>query len=371
MEDTALKRILMYVIFLGVFLGIYGGMNYYVFRSITKGFMITGLNKKLLAAFFIFMASSFMVSQFLKSKMDVYVLFYLGSLWLGVLAISISILLFKDLIVFFIPNYRRLASVISIFLIIIGTGLSIWTVLKGPKVKNIDLNFADGRVTEPFSVVLLSDVHLGMMTSHKWLDTVIDSVNALEADIIVITGDLIDDDYHHVERFIPQMQRFKSKYGTFAISGNHEVYRGIENFHTFTRESNVVALDSKIEVVGDLVNIIGLEDFYAGRNNKEAFREKLTELINQGNANNLNLLLFHQPEHFELAAGLGIDLQLSGHTHGGQIPPLNFLIPLRYKYGKGLYNYLSSYIYTSTGTGTWGPPMRIFSVSEIVKINLN
>ena len=360
----------MYIIFLGVFLGIYGGMNYYVFKSITKGFMITGLNKKLLAAFFIFMASTFMVSQFLKSKMDVYILLYIGALWLGILSISISILLFKDLIVFFLPNYRTVAAIISIFLIIIATGLSIWTVLKGPRVKNVDLTFEDRNVKEAFSIVLLSDVHLGMMTSQKWLDTVVASVNKLEADIIVITGDLIDDDYHHVERFIPQIQQFESKYGTFAISGNHEVYRGIEGFHTFTRESDVIALDSKIEVVGDLVNIIGLEDFYAGRNNKEAFQKKLTEIIKQGNPNNLNLLLFHQPEHFQLASELGIDLQLSGHTHGGQIPPMNFLIPLRYKYGKGLYNYLSSYIYTSTGTGTWGPPMRVFSVSEIVKINI-
>ena len=360
----------MFSLFLGIFLSIYGGMNYYVFRSITKGFLITGLNKKLLAAFFIIMASTFMISQFLKSKFDVYILFYIGALWLGILSISISILLFKDLFVYFLPHFRRTATIISIFLILLGTGLSIWNVLKGPVVKTIDLKHHKISADTSLSIVLLSDIHLGMTTSQHWLETVVNSVNQLEADIIVITGDLIDDDYHHVERFIPQMQRLKSRYGTYAISGNHEVYRGIENFHEFAKASNILALDSRIQVIDDLVNIVGLEDFFAGRNNKAEYEEKLKALLKQGNPDNLNLLLFHQPEHFQEAVGLGIDLQLSGHTHGGQIPPLNFLIPLRYKYGKGLYTAKDSYIYTSTGTGTWGPPMRIFSVSEIVKINI-
>ncbi len=363
-----MKRILMFTVFLGIFLAIYGGMNYYVFKSITSGFLITGNSKRLLAGFFVIMASLFLVSQFLKSKMDVYILFYIGALWLGILSISITILLCKDLIVFFFPHYRKIGAIVSIILIIAGTGLSIKNVLRGPIIKTVNLSYEGAA---PLSIALLSDVHLGMMTSKSWLDTVIDSVNQLEADIIVFTGDLIDDDYHHVERFIPQMRRLKSKYGIYAISGNHEVYRGIENFHTFTRETGMIALDSKIQVIDNLVNIVGLEDFFAGRNNKEAFEEKLKDLLQQGSPDNLNLLLFHQPEHFELAAELGIDLQLSGHTHGGQIPPLNYLIPLRYKYGKGLYQYAESHIYTSTGTGTWGPPMRIFSTSEIVKININ
>ncbi len=363
-----MKRILMFAVFLGIFIAIYGGMNYYVFKSITSGFLIVGNSRRLLAIFFVVMASLFLVSQFLKSKMDVYIVFYIGALWLGILSISITVLLLKDLIVFFLPQYRNIAAIVSIALILAGTGISIRNVLTGPVVKTVNLSYEGAA---PLSIVLLSDVHLGMMTSKRWLDTVIDSVNRLEADIIVLTGDLIDDDYHHVERFIPQMQRLESKYGTYAISGNHEVYRGIENFHTFTREANIIALDSQIRVIDNLVNIIGLEDYFAGRNNKEAFEEKLKELLQQGSPENLNLFLFHQPEHFQLASDLGIDLQLSGHTHGGQIPPLNFLIPLRYKYGKGLYKYADSHIYTSTGTGTWGPPMRIFSTSEIVKLNIN
>lgn len=352
-------------------MSIYGGMNYYVFRSITRGFIITGLNKKMVAAFFIAMASTFIVSQFLRSKIDVYVLFFIGALWLGILSISISILFIKDIAVYFFPHMRRLTTLISLLLILFGTGISIFNVLKGPVVKNVDIRLKDyPTASEALTVVHLSDIHLGMMTSRAWLDSVINTVNQLEADIIVITGDIIDDDYHHVEKFIPQMKGLKSRYGVYAVSGNHEVYRGIDSFHEFTKATNIIAVDSELQVIENKANIMGLEDYYAGRNNRIDFKQKLESLISQGISDNINILLFHQPEYFEEAAGLGIDLQLSGHTHGGQIPPLNFLIPLRYKYGKGLYSYMDSFIYTSTGTGTWGPPMRIFSSSEIVKITI-
>lgn len=346
-------------------------MNYYVFRSITRGFLITGTGKKLLAAFFITMASTFIVSQFLRSKIDVYLLFYIGALWLGILSISMSLLLIKDLAVYFFPNIQRAATIFALLLIVIGTGISIFNVLKGPVVKNVDITLKSyPKGVEALSIVHLSDIHLGMMTSKAWLNSVINTVNQLEADIIVITGDIIDDDYHHVERFIPQMRELKSRYGVYAVSGNHEVYRGIDSFHEFTKATNIIAVDSQIKVVNNRANIMGLEDYYAGRNDRQAFKEKLEDLIKQGDPNSIDILLFHQPEYFQEAAELGIDLQLSGHTHGGQIPPLNFLIPLRYKYGKGLYSYMDSFIYTSTGTGTWGPPMRIFSSSEIVKITI-
>ena len=154
----------------------------------------------------------------------------------------------------------------------------------------------------------------------------------------------------------------------FAVPGNHEFYSGIENFLNFARMANIQVLRNENVTIADGIQIIGIDDkagkMISGRD------VDLRSAALDCNFNNPVILLSHRPTNFEESAGIGVDLQLSGHTHAGQIPPMDLIVRLVYKYPYGLYKYKSAFIYTTCGTGIWGPPMRLFSQSEIVKIDL-
>lgn len=362
-----MKKALKFALFFTIFSGIYGGMNYYVYRSVLQPYSISGLPLLGIRLLFWFLGSAYLINQFIKRKIHLPLLSYLGATWMGVLSIALTVYLLKDILIFILPVYQGAFNRWSLAFIILLTFLSTINVLRGPKVKHIQIQHKKLE-REPLSLVLLSDVHLGMMTSEKWLGEVVDQVNGLKADFIVITGDLVDDSFEVVKRFVPIIKKMNSKYGTYAVAGNHEHYQGIEHFEKFLKASDITLLNNESLTLAEKINLIGLDDeAVTGGSLVHS-----TELVLQKCDPALfNVLLVHQPVGFPEAAKNGVDLQLSGHTHRGQIPPLNFLVHLVYKYAYGLSQIDDSYIYTTSGTGTWGPPMRLFSSSEIVKIQIN
>jgi len=360
------KRIAGFSIFFIVFLAVYGGMNYYVYLNVVRGFQISGGGLLLLKFFFVFLASAYPISQFLKRKRPVPVLYHLGALWMGVMSISISVFLVKDILSWVLPQNIK-GEQFSMALIFILTSYALAKALKGPGIKTVKIQHK--KLDESLNIVHLSDLHLNTMTSPKWLARVIHEVNNLEADIVVITGDMVDDSFTNVEAFAPVMGKLKAKHGVYAITGNHEYYMGIEHFHKFCSMADITMADNKFISITDNINLLGLDDKIAKA--EGGIAEKTQELLSTSNADSYNILLVHQPVGFQKTAKLGIDLQLSGHTHRGQFFPFNLLVPLFYRYSYGLHAIGKSHIYTSSGTGTWGPPMRLCSSSEIVKILVN
>jgi predicted MPP superfamily phosphohydrolase len=165
-----------------------------------------------------------------------------------------------------------------------------------------------------------------------------------------------------------QLKRLDAAHGVLAITGNHEFYAGLDIFKEMAKQSNIKILRNKTITIADTLQIIGLDDD-AGKQ----FGIKgpgLDALIKTCDQNKPIILLFHRPLRFDEAAAKGVDLQLSGHTHAGQIPPADIMVWLIYKYPWGLYKKGDAYIYTSSGTGLWGPPMRFLSRNEIVYITL-
>jgi uncharacterized protein len=214
----------------------------------------------------------------------------------------------------------------------------------------------------------LSDLHLDFLKSDKWLKDIINKTNNINPDLIVITGDLIDNDLSKIQQFCESLKKLKSKYGVYAVTGNHEFYVGINEFIKVAQHSNIKVLRNEKETISDSIELIGIDD-NTGKRFSEIGSDLKTALKNCDLKKPI-ILLSHQPDIFSEAVKNGVDLQLSGHTHAGQIPPMDLIVKFYFKYPYGLYHRNLSYLYTTSGTGIWGPPMRLFSRSEIVKIIL-
>jgi hypothetical protein len=219
-----------------------------------------------------------------------------------------------------------------------------------------------------FTIVQLSDIHINLAKPKKDFEHMVSDVNSLNPDLIVITGDMIDADLTKANHYSDILSKFKSKYGVYACTGNHEFYAGVELFESIAEKSNIIVLRNRNVNIGDIIELAGVDD-KAGRGFGEQGDNLTLALANIDHTKPV-VLMSHQPDLFKKAQGMGVDLQLSGHTHAGQIPPLDLIEQFIFKFPNGLYKRGESYIYTTVGTGYWGPPMRLFSRSEIVKIVL-
>lgn len=356
------KRILGFSLFVAVFVAVYGAMNYYVYLNTAIIIPSAGILpvQVLIAA----LALAYPLSQFMRSWAGVHILSFFGAVWMGILSIAIVVFAARDLIALVSPFRAQGLALGLIFALTIWAAGKAWW---GPKLKTVSIRH--GKLANSFNIVHLSDMHLGKMTSSQWLERVVNQVNSLEADIIVVTGDLVDDTSAAVEKFTPVFRGLRAKYGVYAVSGNHEHYRGVDNFQEFCRSAGIMAADGKLLSVSAGVNIVGI----GGRTTRAGaeLENGIRSLLSSVSPEDYNILLIHHPVGFPKSSQLGIDLQLSGHTHRGQIPPFNLFVHFVYRYAYGLHSLGDSHIYTSSGTGTWGPPLRLGSNSEIVRIQVN
>lgn len=360
-----MKKVLLITLGIFIFFAIYGGMNYYVYKNIVAGIEIAGITLILFRLSFWVLGTAYIGGQILKKVVNTSNLTYLGSVWMGILGISMTIFFIRDLSAWLLPIDNDL-YLVAYMIILIMIIYSFFKVKAGPKIKCVDINRSKNN-GKSISIIHLADIHLGVMTSEKWLEDVVKKINDLNGDMVVITGDMVDDSFHIVKMFAPQMASIKARIGVFAVAGNHEHYQGIDNFYEFCKAANITILDNESIMVDDKINLIGIDDNLV---KEGTLYQKVNELIGKDN-DSYNVLLLHQPVGFNKLSEMGVHLQLSGHTHKGQLPPLNLLVPIKYPYSYGLHSLGNSHIYTTSGTGTWGPPMRLFTNSEIVKINVS
>lgn len=297
----------------------------------------------------------------------VYLVYLILSLALGLLFyLTISGIIFKIIELF---NFKidllllsRIGVLVAVVLFIIGLFSAVF-----PKVKNISVSMAGlNDYWRGKTVVQISDVHLGGEHSLKFFSRQVDKINSLNPNLIVITGDLFDGNDSNLESFIPQLSRLKATDGVVFIPGNHDTYLGLEKIIPILTKSNITVLQDEAVTISGL-EVIGLS------------LHKLTTDDNPTIINNLSayngqarILLKHVPLDITWAKNQHVGLQLSGHTHHGQMFPLNILTYLFYgKYEYGLHTDGDYNIYTSSGVGSWGPPVRTFNRAEIINITLN
>ena len=224
-----------------------------------------------------------------------------------------------------------------------------------------------------YAIVQISDIHVGPTIKRGYLNAIVTRVNGLKPDAIAITGDLVDGSVRRLALHTEPLARLQARDGAFFVTGNHEYYSGAEEWIAEMRRLGLTVLMNEHVVrerEGAAIVIAGVTDFSA-HHFDESHRSDPQAAVAGAPANaHARILLAHQPRSAEAAADAGFDLQLSGHTHGGQFFPWNLFVPLQQPYTAGLNRLRSLWVYTSRGTGYWGPPKRFGAPSEITRVRL-
>jgi uncharacterized protein len=358
-----------FVVFLVIALSVYTAMHGFIYWRLASGLTLTSGQRLALKLILIAGALTFIAAEFLSRLTPLYPFLYAGSVWLGILAIAFAVFLVELALSLIFASQRRLLVLAALALVFLITVVSLVNVTLGPVLRQVRVPMrglpAD---LDGFTIVQLSDLHLGNLTSSRQLRRIVERVNALRPDLICVTGDALDGDVSHDGVFGEILGSLRARHGVAAVTGNHEFYAGIGKFLDLARHCRWRVLRNQSWIIDGRIAIVGLEEDSARRFKLPG--PDLEAALDHVPAAMPKVLLYHQPAGFPEAARRGIGLQLSGHTHAGQIPPMEFLVWLVYKYPWGFYRLGQSHIYTTSGTGTWGPPMRFLSRSEIVKLTL-
>ena len=224
-----------------------------------------------------------------------------------------------------------------------------------------------------FTIAQISDIHVGPTIKRGYLDAIVDKVNALEADLIAVTGDLVDGSVVSLAPHTAPLARLSSRHGTYFVTGNHEYYSNAHDWIAEVRRLGLTVLMNEhvvLEHQGASLLVAGVTDYTAHHFDESHRSDPHAALAGAPAHAAVKVLLAHQPRSAAAAAEAGFDLQLSGHTHGGQFFPWNLFVPLQQPYTSGLNRLRELWVYTSRGTGYWGPPKRFGAPSEITRLRL-
>jgi predicted MPP superfamily phosphohydrolase len=225
---------------------------------------------------------------------------------------------------------------------------------------------------EGFRIAQFTDIHVGPTVKRDYVQTIAEQVNGLEADVIAFTGDLVDGSVHSLRDDVAPLKDLYAPYGTFFITGNHEYYSGAKPWIEEAERLGFAVLLNEHRVLqrnAGRIILAGVTDYGAGQFISSQASDPEAALSNAPPAH-VRILLAHQPRSIFAASKAGFDLQISGHTHGGQFIPWNFFVTLGQPYVKGLHKFNNTWIYVSRGTGYWGPPLRLGVPPEITVIKL-
>lgn len=229
------------------------------------------------------------------------------------------------------------------------------------------------KVFSGFRVVQLSDMHIGPTLDKIWCEGIVARVNALKPDIVVITGDLVDGRVSDLQDDVAPLKKIKAPKGIYFCTGNHEYYSGaVEWCDELTRMGIKVLRNERVSITKDGISfdLAGVDDFSA-EGHAPGHKADLKKALKGRDPSRECILIAHQPRQIEEASDHQVGLQLSGHTHGGQIWPWNYLVKIQQPYVKGLVNHKGTWLYINQGTGFWGPPMRLGTYAEISLIELD
>lgn len=282
----------------------------------------------------------------------------ISSAWMGI-SIFLLFLLggYEILNLFFsIPPFTA-----GIAIIVFASIISAYSILNSIslEIKNVEITIPN--LKRDMSIVQLSDIHIGSVRNSGFIKKIVKKTNTLNPDIVLITGDTVDGSAEIHPHMFDAVNNINAP--VFLILGNHEVYEGLENVLPVLKTVNINILRNEMVKIED-VQIIGV-DYSFNRNH-------LKDVLSRMEIDRLksSILMYHVPTNLEVANEAGISLQISGHTHKGQLFPFNILGRLVFPYFNGLYEYKDTQIYVSQGTGTWGPPMRLGSKNEITLLKL-
>lgn len=314
-------------------------------------------------AFFLFASiglRNFNIPDYLLRNM-----FQIGSIWMVFLLYMVLLLIVLDIAKIFISipgNTLWYSLAITCCLLIYGH-----INYKNPRIEHIDINLEKKFGGENIKIVSVSDIHLGYGTGLSTLRDYVTLINSKNPDIILISGDLIDNNLKPLlqEPFDKELSKLKAPMGIYMVTGNHEYISGINACSDFLKNTPINMLRDSIVVLPNGIQIIGRDD----RSNRK--RKQLSDLLTQVDMDNPVIVLDHQPYKLSKVDSLKVDMQLSGHTHHGQIWPLSLVTDHLYEQSHGYRKWNHSHIWVSSGLSLWGPPFRIGTKSDLAVIELH
>ena len=254
------------------------------------------------------------------------------------------------------------------------TAIGLFNARRRPRVVEVDVRLNDLPAgLHGFTITQISDIHAGPTIKRAFLERIVNQVNSLESDLIAITGDLVDGSVHELAMHVEPLARLKAKYGTFFVTGNHEYYSGAPAWVRELRRLGLIVLQNEHVVLyhqGIPFVLAGVTDYSAHHFDERQRSDPMAALIGAPKNPIPKILLAHQPRSATAAQAAGFHLQLSGHTHGGQFLPWNFFVRLQQPFTAGLHRLENLWVYTSRGTGYWGPPKRLGAPAEITRLRL-
>jgi predicted MPP superfamily phosphohydrolase len=369
--------------FLAVFLSVYGSLHLYVLIKVRRALYLEYWSYYLFLAFLAFMMLAPILARVLTAfdfPTFALIMTWIGYVWMGYIFIFVCVAAPIDLYHLFVAGLQQLvnADLINYVLLrrhslslvaLTAAGLMIYGAYSAYRVHPEHLAFQTPKIpaeTGRVRIVQITDLHLGTMLYPGRLAPVLSAIQEAQPDILVSTGDLVDSPLRNAPELAKLIKSIVTPLGKFAVTGNHESYHGLDEALAFTEAAGFQILRNDSIMIKNLLAVAGVDDpavaSEANPNEAALLSALPTDLF--------RLLLKHRPESGRASEGL-FDLQLSGHTHRGQIFPFGYVIRLFYPMIDGLYKISpTSHVYTSRGTGTWGPPIRLFAPPEITVIDL-
>ncbi|MFE4535087.1 metallophosphoesterase [Streptomyces scopuliridis] len=246
-------------------------------------------------------------------------------------------------------------------------GYGTYGVLRGPRVKRVTVPLAKlPRAVHGFRIAVVSDIHLGPILGRAHTQRIVDTINSTQPDLIAVVGDLVDGTVENLGPAAEPLAGLRARHGSFFVTGNHEYFSGADAWVDHVRELGLRPLENeRVEIPG--FDLAGVNDV-AGES--EGAGPDFAKALDDRDRSRASVLLAHQPVVIDDAVRYGVDLQLSGHTHGGQLWPGNFLAGLANPTVAGLERYGDTQLYVSRGAGAWGPPVRVGAPSDITLVEL-
>jgi len=270
-------------------------------------------------------------------------------------------------------HWLDLSSVGVLALASLVTLIGLYNARKPPRVKTVDVPLKDlPAALHGFKIAQISDMHIGPTIKRPAMKYVVATINKLDVDVVAITGDLVDGNVYELSRHVAPLAGLRSRHGTFFVTGNHEYYSGVQPWLKYLPtlgvrpliNEHVILLHRHAPIV-----VAGVTDFSAAAYDT-SHRSDVALAVTGAPRAAVKVLLAHQPRSATAAVSAGFDLQISGHTHGGQFLPWNFFVRFQQPFTAGLHRVKNMLLYVSRGTGYWGPPKRLGAPSEITLLRL-
>lgn len=393
-----------------VVLGVFGGLHWYVWRRLVRDTTMRGSIGRRMGTAVVILGPLLLIGAFVAERagisfLAIQILAWPGYMW-GVLFLYLVLWLLAGEVIrpFFRRWITRGSAVVEDVLVPAGApdhvapdqpvdpapvsrrlfvsravggaaavaavstvGYGTYGVLAGPRVKQLTVPLANlPRAAHGMRIAVVSDIHLGPILGRGFAERVVETINGTQPDLIAVVGDLVDGSVEHLRSAVEPLSRLKARHGAYFVTGNHEYFSGAEEWIEHVQELGMHMLaNSRVELpYFDLAGVNDIQgksigqgpDFTAALGNRDLARTAV--------------LMAHQPVQIHDAVKFGVDLQLSGHTHGGQVWPGNLIAGLANPTVAGLERYGDTQLYVTRGAGAWGPPVRVGAPSDITVIEL-